>query len=849
MQWYRSLFRGSAEKSEAALIQVQGKFQDFKAVLEKNNQILKLISDMEEKSQGEYLLDMSYIHQTLSEVRAGMCEMIDRLVSLGGEKYAPLRERYRDINAEIIRSLPGTRPIKRDDYAIPFEELGGDRVFSVGSKSAQLGQMKRLGLPVPEGFGISAWAYKHFLDANDLQARISERLATLDIKSHAELVKAGEEIQAMITTGRLPDDLAEAIRENHAKLAARTGAERFALRSSAIGEDTQFSFAGQYETFLNLPGDKLVDHYRDVVASKFSPKAIYYFLGHELTESELAMGVGCMTMVEAVASGVTYSRDPVSPEDDCVVVNAVFGLGEYLVNGTLTPDVFRVSRKNGRIIESVIAVKPVRLVPSPDGGTVEEQVPESRQTQAAVSEDHLAALSEYAQKLEAHYETPQDIEWAVDRDGKLYLLQTRPLRVIGKSAQAQLPDVSGFEVLLSTGSTVCPGAGRGPVFHTDATQDLAEVPEGAVLVAPNPFPGLAAVINKVSAMVVEVGGVASHMATISREYRVPTLAGADGATGLPDGKLVTVDATGGIVYADVHEDLITARQPDVDLFEDIDIFKIMEAVLGMISPLSLLDPGAPDFVPENCRTFHDITRFAHQRAMEEMFVAGEDMGYKEHIGLKLESEIPLPVWMIPIEPELAEAYAGKSKIKDDQIGSEPMQAFWNGLKEEGWPSRPRSAGAGGFMSVLAASVSKSDLSGLERSSFALLGKEYMILSLNLGYHFTTIEGMASDDISKNYICVQVKKGGASLERRTRRIKLMEDVLSKFGFTHSGAGDFLDTSVSYLRAEDILERLHAIGRFTMMTKQLDMALSSDALTAWYAEDFMKQLGLLEDGEDA
>ncbi len=846
MRWLGSIFRGADEEPQAALALVQDKFAHFLSILESNNNVLKVISDMEEKAQGDYLLDMNYIHTSLGQIREGVDKIVEGLIGLGGEKYTSLRGRCAEINAGIARLLPGTRPVEEDAFTIPFDELGADRAFSVGSKSAQLGEMKRLGLPVPDGFAISAWAYKHFMDANDLQARISDRLAGLDIKRYEDLVRVGEEIQALVTSSPVPDDLSEELRSRYAQLEQRAAAKRFALRSSAIGEDTQFSFAGQYATFLNVGGEELVDRYRQVLASKFSAKAIYYFLSHELTESELAMGVGCMFMVDAVASGVTYTQDPVRPDDDCVVINSVFGLGKYLVDGTLTPDVFRVARNDGSVIESELADKPVRLVLSEGGGTTEEPVPQADRKSPSISAEHVAALADYALKLEAHYGDPQDIEWAVDRDGTLYLLQARPLRVLTPKAGTETPDVSGLEMILSGGTTVCPGAGGGQVFWARSTRDLANVPDGAVLVAPNPFPGLITVMDKVNALVVETGGVASHMATIAREYRLPTLAGLQRVGNLTAGRPITVDATDAKIYVGVHEDLIAARRPEYELFEDTDIFKVLEQVLARVSPLNLLAPSDPDFVPEKCRTLHDITRFAHQRAMEEMFSVGGGMAHKEKIGLSLKSDIPLPVRIIYIDQDPSEL-GRKRSVRVDEIASAPMSALWEGIQQEGWPSPMRSANLRGFASVLATTMTRPESAEFADTSFAILGKEYMIVSLHLGYHFTTVEAMCSPEVSKNYIRLQYKEGGASLDRRTRRVKLMTDILSEMGFEHASKGDFLDATLSYQGPDAIAEKLRLLGRITMMTKQLDMALSSDAITQWYTEDFMKKLGLLNGGE--
>jgi pyruvate,water dikinase len=837
MKWFRHIFDSGrdAESLEA----LQARFANFLALLERNNQVLKVIADMEEKTQGEHLFDANYIRAGVTEIRAGVCEIIERMVALGGPQYDLLRDRYRTIDADIEAVLQGKRPIPPDAYTIPFEAIGRERAPSVGSKSAQLGELKsRLGLPVPDGFAISAWAYKRFVDANDLQARITQRIAALDARRLEDLVEAGRAIREMVITSPVPLDVAEAISTSAADLVAR--GERLSLRSSAIGEDTLLSFAGQYASFLNVRPDDLVDRYREVLASKFTPQAIYYFLSHDLSESELAMSVSCVAMVDAVASGVVYSRDPVRPGENDVLVSAIFGLGRYLVDGTLTPDLFRVSRGDGRVLEAHLARKPVRLVLCREGGTVEEPVPVAEQETAALSHDVLQTLAGFAATIEAHYGAPQDIEWALDRTGRLFLLQSRPLRVIQPRRAAPTPNLAGRVALARGGMTVSPGAGAGAVCHAASTQDLAGVADGAVLIAPNPFPALVTVMHRVRALVTEAGGVASHLATLARESRVPTLVGVGRALEIPAGTEVTVDATGRAIYRGVQPDLVEARRPDPELFEDTAIFDLLARVLSRVSALNLLHPSDPGFTAENCRTFHDITRFAHQRAMEEMFTKATSLEHKERLGMKLRSAIPLDVYVLCIDREIA--LAGPRTIGEEDILSEPMKAFWRGVKKEGWVSEALPANVGGLMSVLSTHLSTAEPEEFSERSFAILSREYMVLSLRLGYHFTTIEAMCTGEPSKNYIRMQHKGGGASLDRRTRRVRLIVDLLSRLGFEHAGQGDFLDSSVSYLDAAATLETLELLGRITMVTKQLDMALSNDAITRWYTEDFVKKLGL-------
>ncbi len=845
MNWFSGLFKKSQKQSSSALQSIQENFANFLAILDNNNRVLKNISDMEEKSQGEYLFDINYIRSSIAEVRSGVLGIAEGMIALGGEKYAPLMKQFEAINEDISRIFPENRRVEEDDFAVPLENLGRDKTWSVGSKSAQLGEMRsRLGLPVPEGFAVTAWAYEYFVEANDLQTRINACITSVDIKHYDDLVRVSDQIQSMVKSGRMPRDLTRAIHDQYAELKKRAPGNGFALRSSAIGEDSLFSFAGQYATFLNVREDELVHRYRDVLASKFTPQAIYYYLSHSFIESDLAMGVGCVAMVDASASGVLYTKDPVQPEDNCLVIYAIYGLGKYLVDGTLMPDVFRVPREDRESVHANIVQKPARLVLSKDGGTVEEAIPDEEQALPCLKDDQIRTLTEFALKIEEHYESPMDIEWAIDREGRPFLLQARPLQVIEASEEApEEPDVSGLELLLSGGTTVCPGAGSGPVFHLKSTEDLSKVPDGAVLVSPLPFPGLVTVMSKVDAIVTQVGSTASHMATLAREFRLPTLVGLDKADALPQGSVVTVDATGKRVFQGKQVGLIEARRHKHLDIDETGIYTLLNKVLNKIAPLNLLHPDDPDFTPENCRTFHDITRFVHQRAMEEMFSLGKNIKNKDQVALKLKSDIPLQVQIIYIDQDLSR-FKGKRLVKDDEIASVPMQAFWNGIKAQGWPAHTPPADFKGFMSVMTTSASTSTRGEFSETSFAVLSNEYMILSLRLGYHFTTVEAMCTNMAGNNYVRYQCKGGGASIERRSRRIRLFRELLSTMGFEHSGKGDFIDSKLAYQNPRTIMDNLSLLGRITMVTKQLDMALSNDSITNWYIKDFKEKLGLTQ-----
>ncbi len=241
----------------------------------------------------------------------------------------------------------------------------------MGGKAANLGELySRLHLPVPEGFAVTARGYQEFIEANRLQEEISRRLAALDLNKLEDLVLVSREIQALILAKDLPASLAEAIAMGYEALRGKLGGSPLvSVRSSALGEDSKISFAGQYSTALNVSGERIGETYKAIIASKFTPRALFYFIGKGFREEEIAMGVVCLAMVRAKAGGVLYTVDPLAPHQNELIIHAHWGLGKSVVDGTVTPDVFIVTKEEKPQVKGrQIAHKETLLTLNPSGG-------------------------------------------------------------------------------------------------------------------------------------------------------------------------------------------------------------------------------------------------------------------------------------------------------------------------------------------------------------------------------------------------------------------------------------------------------------------------------------------------
>lgn len=827
--------------------QLRQKYGSFRRLLADNQEVLEIITDLEEKVNGDYIFDMQYLRANIRRLSEKVYSLIHLLNEISNLKYGELYRIYEQIYQDLSDLLAKKRKIPKDDLVLPFDRLTLDKEESVGGKMANLGELRnRLGLAVPDGFAITAYAYKEFIDYHHLQEEISKHLTQLDINNLEDLIVVSRNIQRLILEKPIPPFLTEILVKSYRELAEKAGREvRVAVRSSALGEDSRLSFAGQYGTILNVSGENIGEKYKEIVASKFTPRAIFYFIGKGFREEDIAMGTGCMTMVQAKAGGVIYTVDPGNPQRPEAVIHAHWGLGKTVVDGTVTPDIFWVSKEGPfRVVESSIARKEKMVITNPEGGIEWAEVPQDLQEKPCLSEKLIGELGRVAGAIEDHFGHPQDIEWALDEKDRITFLQTRPLKIFTRKkipSPLEIPDLAQFPVLLETGVTGAQGVGSGPVFLANQERDLVHFPAGGILVARTPSPKWVTIMSKARGIITDLGSSASHMAALAREFRVPTILNTQKASEiLPPGLEITVDATHCRVYQGKVEKLIEyAEEESVNPFEDTPLFILFDKILTRIVPLNLVDPTEADFTPAHCRTFHDITRFTHQTATQEMFSLSTSPLTTPGKALRLDTDIPLEILLIDLGGGISPAHKGK-KVKLEHILSWPMQALWQGVQSMRWPG-PKPLDMKGFASVVAQTAAEPGGENriYSEKSYALLSRDYLNFSIRLGYHLSTIEVLGGAGENENYINFILKGGGATIDRRDRRARLVATILEKLGFQVGQKLDLVDARLVHHPKEAMEKVLYFLGKLTVYTKQLDMVMFNDAIVEWSIEEFIKE----------
>ncbi|WP_054700190.1 PEP/pyruvate-binding domain-containing protein [Desulfosarcina cetonica] len=299
------------------------------------------------------------------------------------------------------------------------------------------------------------------------------------------------------------------------------------------------------------------------------------------------------------------------------------------------------------------AVPKVKQLKANANGQVEAvPVPKDRQYRPCLNEFRIRRLATYGQALEAYFGGPQDVEWALDQKGRLVILQTRPLRIqtaAADSARLETPLVSGHRLLVEGGDIACSGIGCGPVFHVRGEADVAAFPDGAVLVSPLASAQLVMAMPKARAILTDTGNIGGHMASLTREYMLPTILNLKTATGvLPAGMEVTVDAFSGRVYEGRVQELLNTSYKMSGIMADSPVYQDLRRRADAILPLHLTDPKSPDFDPANCRTVHDIMRFIHEKAYAEIFQLGDLVTDQGRLSVRLDAPLPLDLYIIDL---------------------------------------------------------------------------------------------------------------------------------------------------------------------------------------------------------
>ena len=476
--------------------------------------------------------------------------------------------------------------MQKNKFVLWFKETSIKDIPKVGGKNASLGEMysklTKQGVAVPNGFAVTAFAYDYFLHTAGIKDDIERILADLDTNSIKNLSERGAKVRNTILNAKFPEDLKKAILEAYHQLSKqyKNNFTDVAIRSSATAEDLpDASFAGQQESYLHIKGDKeVLEACKKCVASLFTDRAISYRVDKKFSHFDIKLSITVQKMVRSdkACSGVMFSIDTESGFRDAVLINAAYGLGDYIVQGVVTPDEYYVFKPNLKpglvpVISKNLGAKLKKLVYNTDvkGPNIKGMATtEAERGQYVLADREILALAKWAVQIEKHYKKPMDMEWAKDGEtGKLFIVQARPETVRSQADVNVLEEyiLKSSGKLLATGASVGAKIGKGQVHVIENVANIDKFLEGEVLVTEMTDPDWEPIMKKASAIVTNSGGRTCHAAIISRELGIPCVVGTkDGTKTIKNGVNATVSCAEG-EKGHVYEGLLDFEVKKTDL--------------------------------------------------------------------------------------------------------------------------------------------------------------------------------------------------------------------------------------------------------------------------------------------
>ena len=451
---------------------------------------------------------------------------------------------------------------KKTAHVLWFKDINKNDIPLVGGKGANLGEMVKAGIPVPDGFVVTAKAYFDFINSTSIKKKIMTELSGLDVDDSDKLMEASEKIKTAILQADMPKELTEEIKEFYLELSGEND-KYVAVRSSATAEDLpEASFAGQQESFLEIKGWKsVVSHVQKCWASLFTARAIFYREENKFSHLKVGIAVPVQLMCQSDVSGIMFTVNPVTNNQDEVSVEAAYGLGQPIVSGEITPDQYVVSKKSKKITNRTVVSQDWQL--TIEGKT---NISAKFKKKQKLTNSQIVELAKIGMKIEEHYGRPQDIEYGIEK-GRILIVQSRPVTtLIQKTQNVVVEEGKGSKVLLE-GLAASPGVFSGEVQIIKNPKEISKVKEGDILVAEMTNPDFVPAMKRAGAIVTDLGGRTSHAAIVSRELGVPAVVGTLNATKmLSNGEIITVDGASGKIYeGDITKVVSETKKSSVDL--------------------------------------------------------------------------------------------------------------------------------------------------------------------------------------------------------------------------------------------------------------------------------------------
>jgi pyruvate,water dikinase len=799
-----NILKQFSEQLLAPDLLIRRRYRTFKELLASDRMCHGLLAELEDIHYNGKAVDINLLRQLFNEFSAGVADMVSCLQTLAPGHFRNLTDYHKKFDFYARFALAPPTLESNPPWILPIKNAYPDDRYT-GGKGLHLSQLSHdLNLRIPAGCIVSTSAWNCFVQKNKLRPIINSELARVDINSLASLQEVSQVLTNTVLQAPIPIEILEAINSTVETLITKSGATLFAVRSSAIGEDSSLSFAGQYSSELQVAPGEVGTAWRKVLASKYSPEALLYRIINGLDDEATPMAALILNMIGAHISGVITTGNDAPAGSRSNRIHLVTGLGDKFMAGQ----------------------SPAATIDIVHGDANPIAINRSNSDEEYLSDSNLLLLNRWAEQIETYYGKPQEIEWCQEATGSIYLLQTR-CRNNTASAAANAPQVSiDLPLLFRGGETASPGIASGPAFILRSVEDLQYIPEGAIVFCAVTPPSLVSVLPKIGGVIAELGSIADHFSSVAREFKVPVLvkAGKHGIEMNGNDPVTLWSDTGSLYLGSTKRS--TRRNVTRQIDESSHLGRALRMVIDFSSPLQLTDTTAANFCPEGCRSMHDIIRFAHEQSIQAMFLRNPDSYFRKPSSSRLISDIPLEVFIIDLGDGLTNTKRVSAEIEITDIRSFPFQSLWQGLTHRNvnwrkrdhfdWKSYDTIALAGGI-------ASKNDTAF---ASYCLLSPEYLNINMRFGYHFALIDCLCTLTPEENYILLRFAGGGGTGLGKDLRLSFISRVLAKMNFDCEQTAELLDARYMRYDKDNISDRLDKVGRLLGATRLLDMVLKDE-----------------------
>lgn len=851
-------------------ITFQKKFHHFQELLNANDLVHKYMSDFGEMIVSGNLFSKGYATKIYKGLFENTEKIAKNLIIMSHGKHQELLNKVIELGATCDQVLqprvfcpegldcheancPDCTKYDSKPAGIPYyyslDDINTSFEFETGAKMSRLGEISsKLGIPVPDGFSLTIRLFEDIMTNENLRVKKNEIFYNVDFENISQVIRASRDAQALFISIPIPQQVEDIILEAYDKYFGCDSGVKLAVRSSARGEDSSIhSFAGLHYSALNVGRENLVDACLEVLISKYSPQSVVYRYINGLRDEDMPMSVGCIRMIDAVAGGVVFTKQS-GANGNNILINAVYGLGSLVVEGRVTPQKFIVARNEPySIIGFVNGNQKFKNIVKPGDGLEKATVSDELLTKPCLNPEQVSELCSYAIKIENHFGKEQDIEWAIDKNGRIFILQARPLKIqqqrIFHEESIDLDTLdSKYETIIRRGDCAGRGIVAGNAFLINKESDIRNVPQGSIIVARKNIPEFASILHKVGGVITNTGSTTGHLSIIAKEQGIPVLTNTINATdSILHGQPITLYADESRVYSGLVAELIKYKRTEKENpFLESPLYRIWHSISKYIFKLNLTKPNAQNFYPAYCRTFHDIIRFAHETSMKEMFSIYENTKEYHVKTYKLKFDIPLNVFVIDLGNGVTQRDKGNI-ITVPEINSLPFKYLIDGMQTPGiqWGG-PLGVDVRGFLNIIKTNINdpnKGDR-GLGSRSYALISADYINFFSRLGYHFSRLDSLACDEINSNYINFHFRGGAADPARRARRAAVIKKILEHYNFSANCIDDNVIGTIRKIDKESIYSVLVVLGRLMGAVRNTDVIMVKDSHIDYFVKAFLE-----------